>query len=770
MSGRAGRILERVSRSCSLTRVFVAGEDAAAIADQLRLRGAIVEESRATTLVGVTGDLLATNESCTLAIVCVTATDLGDEDARYLFAALRRTAATAYLRVSAGSTPRRLEDIGSRAWWERHAVASGFRRHPAFVHLVAYEELDVRSVAPWLLLEAVPHRSESPLDELRSVAADAESILWRYGRATHFVRRHDRVLDLDCGVGAGLSILSPALADSIVGILHSQRDLSYAVAHYGTSHCAVEFRLGGAAELSQCPDQSFDIVLSCRPLPSTSWSTERLDEIRRVLTPGGRLICCVAEQDLTVRDRIATGFLLERVLGQSSGGDESTPRRWHELAIDGPHRPDVDWWFVVAMKDPLNGTAATYQERLCPYTAFPGGANPTGYVRAFENPWLHASVFTIGARVRRDELLEQLCRGVVRKSPNSLDAAGAYCVIGYQLLESPSVDASAIAAWLEEAAICLGGLVGDVPATLRWRVSLLFIAGRLAMRASDHAEALERFRACMAEDATKFSSLLGTKTIEAAYWAGLLAVRSGDIDEGRRAWSRGVDIARMCIEAEATLPREPRGSIELFGFREFAHVFDVAGRCAAALAALDAGPRWEQRLSALLPQASISSGWSDALAASRWALEDARSRAHDAMFALQWQRDLQLLEIKASTNDALLRQIVHRCRVSERSVVIWGAGTAGRRVLNLVLDVGGAIDAFVDSNPSKHGTSVAGRPVIAPRMLASSEWLDSFVLIGSMHASEIEGSLLQLGFQRHDDFMRVELHGTSLVWGGSEPR
>ena len=78
-------------------------------------------------------------------------------------------------------------------------------------------------------------------------------------------------------------------------------------------------------------------------------------------------------------------------------------------------------------------------------------------------------------------------------------------------------------------------------------------------------------------------------------------------------------------------------------------------------------------------------------------------------------------------------------------------------MLNLVLDVGGVIDAFVDSNVAKHGTSVAGRPVIAPQMLFSSEWLGSFVLIGSMHAAEIEGRLLQSGLQRHDDFMKVDL-------------
>ena len=89
--------------------------------------------------------------------------------------------------------------------------------------------------------------------------------------------------------------------------------------------------------------------------------------------------------------------------------------------------------------------------------------------------------------------------------------------------------------------------------------------------------------------------------------------------------------------------------------------------------------------------------------------------------------------------------------------MVWGSGAEGRQVLNLVLDLGGTIDAFVDSNPATHGTSAACRPVIAPRMLASPEWLDSFVLIGSMFASEIESNLLQLGLRRHDDFMRVDL-------------
>jgi hypothetical protein len=393
------------------------------------------------------------------------------------------------------------------------------------------------------------------------------------------------------------------------------------------------------------------------------------------------------------------------------------------------------------MKDPLSGT----------------GPNPTRLVGSFENPWRHASVFTIGARVTRGTLLEQFCYDVIRESANPRDAAGAYCVLGYRLLEAPRPESYFIRVWVSEVDACLRALLDDELATVQWRVSLLFLAGRLAMRQANNAQALRSFQACMSEDATRLRSPLAAKTIEAAYWAGLLCARSGDRDAARQSWSRGVEIAKSCIRVEAESPRDLSESMELFGFSEFSDVFDIAGRCTAGLAALAEGPRWEQRLAALLPQSSIAAGWSSAVKESRWALEDERSRAREAMFAIQWQRDLQLLEVKASTNDALLRQIVHRCHATERSVVVWGAGAGGRRVLNLVLDLDGTIDAFVDSNPAPHRTSVAGRPVIAPRMLASPEWLGSFVLIASMHAGEIESTLLQLGLRQHDDFMRVDL-------------
>ena len=129
MTSHAERILDRVSRGCSLNRVFVSGEDAAALADLLRLRGAIVEESRASTIAEVIDDLRAASTSFSLAIVCISAPDLGDEDARYLCAALRRATSTAYLRITGGHEPG-----SSGSHWKSAVVGasrSGIRLPPA---------------------------------------------------------------------------------------------------------------------------------------------------------------------------------------------------------------------------------------------------------------------------------------------------------------------------------------------------------------------------------------------------------------------------------------------------------------------------------------------------------------------------------------------------------------------------------------------------------------------------------------------------------------
>jgi ubiquinone/menaquinone biosynthesis C-methylase UbiE len=764
-------VVDCISRSCVLDRVLVAGEHASEIADRLRLLGAEVRECGEASIEDIAVRLSTQADTYSLAVLCLTAPVRNADCARYLFTELRRTSHSVYLEFPVSREPsRRLEDDTERMWWERQAIAHGFRRHPMAIQLVPYESLDGSTTT--LLLESVSGEEDiHPEDDLRSVGLDVDATVSRYERATHFIRRHDRVLDLDCGGGAGAATVAPlSFARSVTGIVQSKGAEAYASAHFSVNRPDLTFCVTNPAELAEFADETFDVVLSCRGLPARFWTPDALAAIYRVLTPGGRMICCSPADDHQVRDRIREHFLLERVLGQRVRRDERGEplRSWHEVGTEEPlEAPWVDWWMFVAMKDPRSGSGATYEERRYPHTVFPGGPNPTRYVRSFDNPWLHASVFNPGNRLTNSALLRAVCEELSASSP-SLDGAAAACVLGYALLEDGCCDDMAILAWLDDVDERFPTLTGTAASNVRWRVSLLFVAGRLAMRISARARALRYLRACMMQDATQFSSLLATKTIEAAYWVGILHARLGHLREASSAWSIGIGIARGCVNAEAASALDLRAPLELFGFREFSQVFDAAGRCAAGLAALGDGPQWGRRLTRLLRHGSLSAAFAEQLHDVRRAVADERLRSRQALAEIQSQHEQELARIKAANNAALLRHIVLACRGSNREVVVWGAGIAGRRLAAVVHDLGGTVSALVDSDLSKQATSVSGLPVISPAAL--QERSTAFVLVGSMFAVEIEARLIGMGRSPDGDFVSFDPSTVGTPTGGSDGR
>jgi len=112
------------------------------------------------------------------------------------------------------------------------------------------------------------------------------------------------------------------------------------------------------------------------------------------------------------------------------------------------------------------------------------------------------------------------------------------------------------------------------------------------------------------------------------------------------------------------------------------------------------------------------------------------------------------VKARASELESRLRMIVDGlCSgASRRPLVIWGAGSGGRRVERLVTAVGGNVAAFVDSDPAKAGATIAGIPVVSPSGIPR----DAFVLIASVHAPAIEPRLGQAGMARHRDFIPID--------------
>ena len=95
------------------------------------------------------------------------------------------------------------------------------------------------------------------------------------------------VLDVGCGCGGLLSAISSHIGRG-VGLDVSQQMLAHA-RERNAGDPRVSFALGDAARAPYA-DGSFDVVVSFLSLHYLTWPSA-IDEIMRVLTPGGRLLC-----------------------------------------------------------------------------------------------------------------------------------------------------------------------------------------------------------------------------------------------------------------------------------------------------------------------------------------------------------------------------------------------------------------------------------------------------------------------------------------------
>ena len=132
--------------------------------------------------------------------------------------------------------------------------------------------------------------TEAPGDALRQEAIE---MLWtRYAFAAERCRgRH--VLEVACGPGQGLGLLAKTAAQ-VVGADYTEQLLGFAKRHYGSRVPLV--RLDG----QQLPFRAatFDVVLLYEAVYYLPAPGDFLEECRRVLRPGGRVLLCTANNSL----------------------------------------------------------------------------------------------------------------------------------------------------------------------------------------------------------------------------------------------------------------------------------------------------------------------------------------------------------------------------------------------------------------------------------------------------------------------------------------
>ncbi|MDP2897930.1 MAG: class I SAM-dependent methyltransferase [bacterium] len=116
----------------------------------------------------------------------------------------------------------------------------------------------------------------------------------RYEFAARYVEGK-RVLDIGCGEGYGSAMLAQHAAH-VVGTDSSEKVVAHATAKYGLSN--IEFRCM-PAEKHAFPDESFDVVVCLELIEHVHDYAAVMEEMHRLLKPGGILILSTPNKDVT---------------------------------------------------------------------------------------------------------------------------------------------------------------------------------------------------------------------------------------------------------------------------------------------------------------------------------------------------------------------------------------------------------------------------------------------------------------------------------------
>lgn len=493
-------------------------------------------------------------------------------------AAMARYASMDTLVLVSGDGARRDVDACLFAHgWERHGSGMMFGEHAAFGDTALPGTAYYRKVAAGRPDQSVLRRS----------SAEADLFIARYTQVLPFVRRGDHVL-IDGEHGADAAALLGALSQA--GALTCVGDRPVAVPAVPTATVPVD--------LSTVADHSVGVVVALEPAMPDDWQA-RLRDYARVLRHDGRLIVgwrargaggagsAPAGWQALVEEACANFLPEARIVQQAQGGQ----RVLAKTGVDG--RYESDWLILIASANPFNGTAdRTRFTHPAFAAAAAGGELPVvvDFAGSYDNPYLYRSMIQIGERLDDEVKLGQVAEYVIDQArPGSADQGAAIGVLGYRVLEQRLAEhvpilVDVIRSYLEQA-------TGNEPHVLRWRISLMFLAGRLSELAEARADAIDWYRRTSMADWAAFSPLIATKSVGAAFFEGRLHLGDGDVAAAKACFQRGVATALAAAQApHLDALGDPERPVPFY-LTELAEVMDMGSQCANAVANL---PMWSR--------------------------------------------------------------------------------------------------------------------------------------------------------------------------------
>jgi tetratricopeptide (TPR) repeat protein len=351
-----------------------------------------------------------------------------------------------------------------------------------------------------------------------------------------------------------------------------------------------------SAILSRNSDGPVDFVLYEANAMSEKAIEEEAEAAAARLTPGGRFVTvfpilgaegCVPDILSRIRN---TGLVLEKVFVQGL-----SPSCLHDVTF--VERPIGDWCVIVAASDPISSNGAgRFEDTIYPYPD--PTENLLAFGRDYNNPWLMRSFFGMSVRTENREVRLDVARRLEAASDRTdADRGSAICVRGYDVLLTGS-DTSRTA-FIGAAERYLAG-IPESPHALRWQVSIAFLCGLVHQEMGELDDAVRMYGRVVDLPWAHFSPTLGTKPAEAAYRAGLILERAGELERARDFWKKGVKVIAAVMDSPFA---EVVGDIECplpDALPETIQALSLARKCADRLRATH--PDWRSGDGAALTQ------------------------------------------------------------------------------------------------------------------------------------------------------------------------
>ena len=516
---------------------------------------------------------------------------------------------------------------GVRKTLENLAFDFGFRKHPGYYRVCDYQSLQQDSYPVVSLLEKInplalkkyslgslQAERDLHMDMLRESGSRSDAHVFRYDLAARYVRPGDRVLDAACGLGYGSHVLARlSRAAAVVGYDASGSSIKYARINYG-GDAHVSFREGFLPQcLAKLEDGSVDCIVSFETLEHVENPRAVLAEFRRVLTPGGRIICSVPHDwtdetgvdpnpyhfhayDLNAFiDQLGAEFEIETLFAQTAdrvkkpnGAPGEFVSRHRELRVltEGERAGsalEAEWLLGVAMRPVNNRDHIQYLERLFSPAEAAASGSTLSIARDYDNPWLFRALITIGFRVEPADVRERLSILALNESRyDSADRGALLCVAGYAGLMSQD---GRLATWLIDAMDDYLAITSAAnPTVLRWQVSIGYMRALIALSEKDRATAAAAFEKVLKAPILQYSAALLTKAAQAAFRLGCMKHAEGDDEAAVAIWTESY---RSISHAISRFLSDTHAVAAPFVMYETGETLSLLGRISAALSMID---------------------------------------------------------------------------------------------------------------------------------------------------------------------------------------